>query len=164
MEEFLLPIPLLIDLGLALILTLMDLLTGKGRLRWGEQSTQVFSTSKLVSIYPDNDGWVLSINRDLMTDMAAEKTKGDVRAAAGIFAKSFDSSLSMGLEKMLLRDKFTFAKDPYWTGRALVSAIMIINYAGAISFHRAGDIFFVALMLFSMAVTNINKNNKELLC
>ncbi len=101
---------------------------GRGGLRWGEklETDEKREINPNCQIEPDENGWVISINGGLIADDLREKGGLTVREMNRKGANRFNGYLADSFSKTLLKDKLTFAKDPFFTGRLLVSSISLV--------------------------------------
>lgn len=94
----------------------------KGSLRWGQQ-LQTFEERKhqYSRVQIDRDSYTIFINGNLLREDLTSNNGLGVRDARKQFIQRFNNHLRGGLEEALVRDKCTWAGDPYWMGRLLTT-------------------------------------------
>jgi hypothetical protein len=104
--------------------------SGRGSLRWGQKIETEDSKKKqnpYFQVEPDEAGWVISVNGDLIqADLAKKGLPG--REMAEPFADKFEFFTRVGLKEALLKDKFSYAKDQALSGRFLPTGITYLEY------------------------------------
>ena len=102
---------------------------GRGSLFWGERvQTEDSKVNPYIQIDSDDAGWTILINGTLITEDLSKNVSAGSREGEIQFATTFDQYLKEGLAKVALKDKCTFAKDPYLSGRAIVTFAVFCGY------------------------------------
>lgn len=135
--------------------------TGKGRLRWGEKVPATFKDNdRIWRVEQNQAGWDIAINDGLISEKLAERKKGNVREIKKDFSRVMDRAVKGGLRESLLRDKCTFAGDPFFAGRLIMSAVILLNYYSLSRRSLEGNLDPVAVTvaivnLFGMGYSNL---------
>ncbi len=136
-------------------------LTSKGYLRWGQKLPTISNKENpYFQVESNGDNWDISINGSLIAEDLASK-EINARDMVHPFAEKFNYFLRAGLKEAMLKDKFTIKGDPYFTGRALSSGIIL---SALVSRIATGDLVniesFLLLNTFIMGVVNIGPFSK----
>lgn len=131
--------------------------TGRGSLRWEEKLQ--FENPKqnpYFQVDPDPNGWVISINGNLITDDLMRKSGGNAREVERKFATKFNWYLSVGLREAALKDHF---KLPDLLG----SSLLVLADVTLVRFIY-GEIylpFLVCTNLFANYMINSTSPNRD---
>jgi hypothetical protein len=113
--------------------------TSKGVLRWGEKPQVDNPKQNLYfQVNPDPNGWTIAVNGGEILEDIMKRQNKSAREATNKFAAKANYLLRVGLKEALLKEKFTYAKDPFVTGR-MVSTAMLIYFYGRDIFSQNWD-------------------------
>ncbi len=93
--------------------------TSKGYLRWGDKlRLPTREPNVLFQVETEKSGgYTVAINGGMILEKLREKTNLPVRELADPFINEYNHYLRVGLKEALLKDKLTFAGDPFFSGR-----------------------------------------------
>ena len=129
-------------------------LTGRGSLRFGQKlETDDKAKNPYIQVESDALGWTISINGGLITEDLTKKQGLTAREMTGQFGQKFNHFLGESFNQALIKDKFTFTKDPFFIGRLIGSGIIINFLAQDIIFQNWGAL--VKDILWSMFMTGV---------
>ena len=129
-------------------------LTGRGSLRFGQKlETDDKAKNPYWQVESDGLGWIISINGGLITEDLTKKQGLTAREMTGQFGEKFNHYLGESFNQALVKDKFTFTKDPLFVGRLIGSGVIANFLVSDIIFQDWGAL--AKDVLWSMFMTGI---------
>lgn len=136
---------------------------GRGSLRWGQKiEVEGKKVNPYFQLEPDDIGWVTSINGNLISEDLMKKPNTNARNVAENFASKFEHYLRKSLFESLIKDKCTLTKDPFLTGRLVISFFVLDIYRNLIMQHNFTDYILTVLYLsLQYSANTLNRVSNE---